>query len=135
MIRSLLAARGWHGQMARYAISGGALTLLYSAVYWTLAEPLAVPALLANTVAFLVNLAVGWAIHSRWSFAGHGPDVRPRAAYGRFFLVNIAGYALNSFWVWLIVERLQGSVTASLIPIVLATPLFMFWANRRWTFS
>jgi putative flippase GtrA len=100
-----------------------------------LAEPLAVPALVANTIAFLVNLGVGWGIHSRWSFAGHGPEKRPRAAYARFFLVNIAGYALNSLWVWLIVERLQGSVTVSLIPIVLATPLFMFWANRRWTFS
>ena len=125
----------WHGQMVRYLISGGLLTFLYSGVYWTLASLFQVPVLLANTAAFLANLCAGWLIHSRWSFAGHGPDRRPRAAYGRFLLVNVAGYALNSLWVWLIVERLGGSVTASLLPIVLVTPPLMFWLNRRWTFS
>ena len=135
MIRRLLDGAGLPRQAVRYALSGGALVLLYSAVYWTLAEPLAVPPLVANSVAFLVNLATGWVIHSRWSFAGHGQAVRPRTAYWRFFLINIAGYALNSLWVWLIVEQLGGRVTTSLLPIVLLTPPLMFWANRRWAFA
>lgn len=135
MIRSLLNGTGLPRQAVRYAISGCALVLLYSAVYWTLADPLAVPALVANSAAFLTNLAAGWLVHSRWSFAGHGPAVRPDAAFRRFLLINIAGYALNSLWVWLIVEQLGSPVTASLLPIVLVTPLLMFWANRRWAFS
>ena len=125
----------WRGQIVRYGISGGALVLFYSAIYWTGAALLGIPALIANTIAFLATLVLGWAIHSRWSFRGHGRRDRPMIAYSRFLLVNLAGYALNSFWVWLIVERLQGSVTASLVPIALVTPWLSFWANRRWTFS
>ena len=122
------------GQMLRYGVSGVALTLFYSTVYWAVATQLGVPALIANSVAFVLNLAAGWIIHSRWSFRGHGRRERPREAYKRFVLINLAGYALNSFWVWLIVERLGGSVPAS-ICLVLITPWLMFWLNRRWTFA
>lgn len=125
----------WKGQIVRYGISGGALVVFYSAIYWTGAAVLGIPALVANSIAFVATLVLGWAIHSRWSFRGHGRRDRPAIAYSRFLLVNLGGYALNSFWVWLIVERLQGSVTASLVPIVLVTPWLSFWANRRWTFS
>ena len=123
------------GQIVRYGISGGVLVLFYAAIYWTVAELLDIPVLIANTIAFMAALVLGWAVHSRWSFRGHGRRDRPMIAYSRFLLVNLAGYALNSFWVWLIVERLLGSVTASLVPIIFVTPWLSFWANRRWTFS
>ena len=125
----------WRGQIVRYAISGGLLVLFYSSIYWSSAVLLEIPALVANTMAFVATLMLGWAIHSRWSFRGYGRRDRPAIAWSRFLLVNLAGYALNSFWVWLIVERLEGSVTASLAPIVFLTPWLSFWANRRWTFS
>ena len=130
----LLNGHGVTGQMVRYAISGGLLALLYTAVYWTLAELAAVPALIANSLAFLVSLATGWIVHSRWSFRGHGGQRTP-IAYGRYLLVNIAAYGLNSFWVWLIVERSGGSVTLSVVPILGVTPWICFWINRRWTFA
>ena len=41
---------------------GGLLTVFYSAVYWTMAARLSVPALIANTIAFLLTLAAGWLI-------------------------------------------------------------------------
>lgn len=122
------------GQLFRYAVSGGMLTLLYSSVYWVIAVPFATPALLANSVAFLVNLAAGWLIHSRWSFRGHGIRNLRHTAFYRFFLINVAGYTLNSFWVWLIVEQMGGSVPLSILPIALITPWLSFWLNRRWIF-
>ena len=131
----LMPDGNWRGQIVRYAISGGMLVLFYSSIYWSSAVLLEIPALIANTMAFLATLMLGWAIHSRWSFGGYGRRDRPAIAYSRFLLVNLAGYALNSFWVWLIVERLEASVTASLLPIVFVTPWLSFWANRRWTFS
>ena len=135
-MRHLLTSdQGLAGQIVRYGISGGLLTLFYSAVYWTVAVPLSVPALIANSAAFLVTLVAGWLIHSRWSFRGHGQSDRPPIAYARFLLINLAGYALNSFWVWLIVLRLGGSVTLSIVPIALVTPWLSFWLNRRWAFA
>lgn len=121
-------------QIVRYTISGALLVLFYSAIYWTAAVPLGIRPLVANTLAFAATLAAGWLIHSRWSFHGHGPRRRPGAAVARFLLVNLAGYALNSFWVWLIVERLGQSVGLSILPIATVTPAASFWLNRRWTF-
>lgn len=124
-----------HAQIVRYGISGVALTLLYSAIYWTTAEPLHVHPLLANTLAFLITVAIGYVVHSRWSFRGHGSRDRPVLAYAKFFLVNIAGYAQNSFWVWLIVQQLDLSVPLSIVPMVFITPWVAFWLNRHWTFG
>lgn len=131
----LLNTQGVKGQLVRYGISGVILALFYSAVYWTLATQADIPALIANTFAFLVSLAAGWLIHSRWSFRGHGPSRRSGLAYGRYFIVNVAAYGLNSFWVWLVVIRSGGSVALSIVPILGVTPWVCFWINRRWTFA
>jgi putative flippase GtrA len=58
------------GQIAAYAIAGGAITLLHSATYWLLAEPLRIDAYLANTIAAIVAGVSGYVLHSRWTF-GH----------------------------------------------------------------
>lgn len=123
------------GQVLRYTISGIGLVLFYSALYWLTAVPLRIAPLIANSIAFAATLAAGWIIHSRWSFRGHGPERRSPFAYGRFLIVNLAGYALNSVWVWLIVERLGGPVSLPIVPIALVTPWLSFWLNRRWTFG
>ena len=122
-------------QIGRYAISGAGLTAFYSAVYWGTAVPLGVPPLVANTIAFVLTFAIGYVIHSRWSFRGHGSRAKPVRGYTRFLIVNLLGYALNSFWVWLIVERMESTVAMSLIPIAFITPWLSFWMNRRWTFN
>jgi putative flippase GtrA len=120
--------------MIRYGASGGLLAGLYSAIYWILAAPCAIPALLANTIAFLANLAAGWLLHSRWSFRGHGLPGKPHIAYARFLAVNLAGYGLNSLWVWLIVERMGAAAALAILPIVFVTPILSFFLNRIWIF-
>lgn len=121
------------GQIVRYGISGVALTLFYSAVYWGAATQAGIAPLIANTLAFLLTVAIGYPVHSRWSFAGHGQ--RGGAGPVKFLVVNIAAFALNSFWVWLIVERMAQSVELSLVPIVFVTPVLQFLANRYWAFG
>lgn len=130
---TLLNDEGVRGQALRYTISGGLLALFYSAAYWSLAELGGIAPLVANSLAFAVSLALGWIVHSRWSFRGHGSNRTP-LAYGRYLIVNVSAYGLNSFWVWLIVERLEGSVSLSILPILGVTPWICFWINRRWTF-
>lgn len=122
-------------QAFRYLLSGAILTLIYTSIYWTLAGLLTVPPLLANTIGFLVALICGWVIHSRWTFEGQGDRSRPVAAFIRFLTVNLMGYALNSFWVWLIVTQLGSDIALPIIPIAVVTPAIMFIANRFWTFG
>lgn len=123
------------GELVRYGMGGVALALLYSAVYWTLATQFGVPVLVANTLAFSVNLVASWFIHSRWSFGNREASADTPAAWRRFFIINVASYLLNSFWVWLFVERLQTSVALSIVPVVTATPLLTFALTRAWIFG
>jgi len=122
-------------QLFRYAISGGGLTLFYSVIYWTAAVPAGVNPLIANSLAFLVTVVLGFIVHSRWSFAGHGRRDRPVRSSALFLLVNLVGFALNSFWVWLIAVYWGFSPSAPLLPIIFITPWVSFYLNRRWTFG
>jgi len=126
--------RGLTGEALRYVVSGIGLAALYSAVYWTLAARFGVPVLIANTVAFAVNLIAGWTLHSRWTFAGRRTNGPAPAAYAGYFAINAASYGLNSLWVWTIVDHLHGSVALSIIPVVTVTPVLTFLLNRAWIF-
>lgn len=123
------------GQIFAYAVGGGAVTLLHTLSYWVMAEPLAIDPYLANTLAAVIAGISGYVLHSRWTF-GHtnqsGGGIR---AQGRYIFTSLLCYALNSFWVWLFVDRLNLSVTLSIAPMVLATPWLGFVLNRFWTFS
>jgi putative flippase GtrA len=123
------------GQMIRYGISGAGLTLFYSFVYLVALDGAKLLPLIANSVAFGLTLVIGYIVHSRWSFRDHGDRAAPMRNTVRFILVNILGFAANSFWVWLIAEQLALSPRLPLIPIVLITPWISFWLNRRWTFG
>ena len=121
------------GQLLRYGATGVAVALLYAAVYWSAATYLDIRVQAANAAGFAAALVAGYALHSRWSFRGHGR--RSAWSWGRFVAVNFAGYALNCLWVWLIVQKLQAPIGWSIAAIVTLTPAFTFLLNRRWTFA
>lgn len=123
------------GQIAAYAVGGGAMTLLHTLCYWVMAEPLRIDPYLANTLAAIVAGATGFALHSRWTFGHTNTRRGGGAAPARYVVVSLLCYALNSFWVWLFVERLGLSVTLSIAPMVLVTPWLGFALNRWWTFA
>ena len=122
-------------QIVRYAISGGGLTLFYSAIYWIAAALVMMNPLIANTLAFLCTVILGFVVHSRWSFKGHGRRDRPARSSAMFLLVNLVGFALNSLWVWLITVYWDLSPSLPLLPIIFVTPWISFYLNRRWTFG
>jgi putative flippase GtrA len=120
-------------QMLRYGITGVGIALLYAGVYWFGADRLEVPPQMANGAGFSAALLAGYVCHSRWSFRGYGS--RSGWSASRFLIVNIGGYLLNCFWVWVIVQHLGRPVELSIVPIVTLTPAFTFLFNRRWTFA
>ena len=60
------------GQLARYGVVGLGVTLLGAAIYWFCAAPLGIVPLAANLIAYLVMVSLGYVLHSRYSFRGHG---------------------------------------------------------------
>lgn len=111
-----------------------AIAGLYAGTLMAVATFTAVSAQTANAVGFLTALVAGYLVHSRWSFKGHGGRAHGISS-ARYLIVNLAGYALNCVWVWLVVDLLSEPVALTVIPIVTLTPALMFAFNRSWTFA
>lgn len=122
-------------QLIRYAVIGAAITAGGQAIYYALAETRTTSPLVAIAIAWIVGVIVGYFAHGWISFAGHGARDDHAGMSLRFVAVNLVGYAINSFWVWLLVERLGGATWWPIIPNIALTPLMTFWLHRRWTFS
>ena len=122
------------GQLVRYGLTGGLASIVNIGVYWVLALGGMDPNL-AWTIGFLAAVAVGYVVHSRWSFRGHGRRDNLARTGGRFFAVSLVSFALNQLWVWLLVRHFGLPLWAP-YPLVLgATPLIVFSLNRRWVFA
>lgn len=123
------------GQIVRYGITGGLVTALAAAFYWVTATFLGVHPLLANFLAYLVAVASGYVMHSRWSFKGHGRRDDVTRTTGRFAIVSLVSLGLNSLWVWLLTGLLAGPTWWPVVPMLLVTPAVTFLLNRHWVFG
>ena len=123
------------GQLVRFGLTGGLLTLLVAGGYWMVADLLHVEPMLSLTLNFIVFTGLGYLLHSRFSFRGHGSRDNAPARTARFFTVNVIGFLANQFFVWLLVKQLDGPTWWPVLPIIFVTPLLTFALNRRWVFA
>jgi putative flippase GtrA len=123
------------GQILAYAVAGGMVTLLHSLSYWVIAVPGGVEPYIANSLAAAIAGVTGYILHSRWTFSHTHDGEDSLRSTGRYLMVSVVCYLLNSFWVWLCVHRLGLGVTLSIVPMVLVTPWFGFALNRFWAFA
>ena len=122
------------GQLVRYGVSGSLASVVNIGVYWILAARGMDPNL-AWAIGFAAAVLFGYVIHSRWSFRGHGRRDNVARTGSRFVAVSLVSFALNQFWVWLLVRELALPLWAP-YPLVLGvTPLVVFALNRRWVFG
>lgn len=121
------------GQLVRFAIVGFSLAAVYSAIYWYLAT-FVMPPMLAVVVAFIVSVSIGFVLHSRWSFRGHGQR-EDHALKIKFLLVQISGFLLNEVFTWVLTGPLvHGPTWWPLLPAIFVTPLATFILNRQLVF-
>lgn len=123
------------GQVVRFGLTGGLLTVLVAGGYWIVADVFHVEPMLSLTLNFIVFTALGYVLHSRFSFRGHGSRGNPSARTARFLTVNLLGFLSNQFFVWLLVKQLGGPTWWPVLPILFVTPLLTFALNRRWVFA
>ena len=119
-------------QLTRFIISGVIVTALGVAVYALVALVLRWHPQLGNLLAYLVAMATGYVMHSRWSFRDHGR--RTRATGVKFVIVSLISLGLNSFWVWLFTGPLELSPAWPILPMLFVTPAVTFFLNRQWVF-
>src|SRR5687768_5641117 len=123
------------GQVVRFGMVGAFVTALGAAAYYFPATFLGVPPLLANLLGYGVAVLVGYALHSRVSFRGHGARDRPLQRTGRFFVVSLVSLGLNSLFVGILTGPLDGPTWWPLIPMPFVTPVATFYLNRQWVFG
>jgi putative flippase GtrA len=121
------------GQLVRFAVVGFSLAILYSGIYWYLATYVMQP-VLAVIVAFLVSVSIGFVLHSRWSFRGHGKR-EDRRTKTKFLAVQGSGFLLNEAFTWALTGPMHGPTWWPLIPAIFITPLVTYALNRRWVFG
>src|SRR4051795_13126093 len=122
------------GQLVRFAIVGFSLAALYSAIYWVLATYV-MPPVVAVVIAFLVAVSIGFVLHSRWSFRGHGAAEDHRLKV-KFLAVQFSGFLLNEVFTWVLTGPLvHGPTWWPLVPAIFVTPLATFIFNRLWVFG
>ena len=121
------------GQLVRFAIVGFSLAALYSAIYWYLATYVMAP-MLAVVAAFIVSASIGFVLHSRWSFRGHGQR-EDHALKIKFLLVQASGFLLNEIFTFVLTGPLvRGPTWWPLVPAIFVTPLATFILNRQLVF-
>ncbi len=121
------------GQLARFIVSGATVTALGVGVYAVVALALRWHPQLGNFLAYVVAMATGYLMHSRWSFRDHGGE-RTHGTKVRFIVVSLISYALNSFWVWLMTAALRLDPAWPILPMLFVTPGVTFLLNRQWVF-
>src|SRR3954447_22561060 len=119
-------------QLIRFGIVGLSLTALYSAIYWVLATYVMTP-VLAVVVAFLICVGIGFVLHSRWSFRGHGAREDHRLKV-KFLAVQSSSLVLNAAFTWVLTGPMHGPTWWPLIPAVFVTPLATFALNKQLVF-
>ncbi|MES2337084.1 MAG: GtrA family protein [Pseudomonadota bacterium] len=130
-----LNANTVHGQLVRYAITGGGVTLVGGGLYLALVQLTSVDEQVAMLAAYLVCVAIGYVLHSRWSFRGHGNRDNPAKTTGRFFMASLISYALNAVFTWLLVRGFEFPRWTPVLTTLFVTPVLMFFVNRRWVFA
>lgn|GEM_PF-282771 len=128
----VIAAGAGFRQLVRFVIAGMAVTL-FSAALYAAAVALDIAPLAANLISHGCGMCVGYAVHSRWSFAAQrGGGEVPMML--RFLLASGFAFMLNSLWVWLAVAVLRLPPLAPLPAMIVLTPLISFIVNRHWVF-
>jgi putative flippase GtrA len=122
-------------QLIRFGLVGGFVTALGAGAYWVPATFLGVPPLVANVLGYVVAAGIGYLLHSRISFRGHGSRDNPVQRTGRFVIVSLISLALNSLFVWALTGPLHGPTWWPVVPMLFVTPLVTFGLNRQWVFA
>ncbi len=137
--KPLLPPIGQHreliAQFIRYGLTGGFVTLIGVGVYWYAARKSGFSPLVATLLAYLVAVAIGYVLHSRFSFKGHGSRDDTLKTTSRFFAGSLLSYALNSLFVWIATGPMRGPPEWGIIPMVFITPVVLFIVNRLWVFK
>lgn len=119
---SLLRGNSRLMELIRFGVTGGVCFVVEFAFLTLFVEVLHMPVLWATALAFLISVAVNYALCVKWVFTGaKGGDSRVKV---QFLITSGMGLGLNELLMWLMNIRLGVQYQ---IAKVIATLLVMVW--------
>lgn len=122
------------GQMLRYGITGGIVTVFGVAAYLVAVGWVDLAPLVANIIAYLVSMGLGYFMHARFSFRETSGDASAKQG-GKFFITSGISFALNSLFVWLFTDVAGWDERSPVIAMIFITPAICFVIYRKWVFA
>lgn len=119
----------------RFAIVGLAATGTHAVVALCLLEFDLLSAFPANICGFLVAFAVSFTGHHLWSFSVSRGDGRTSQRMRRFFVLAIAGFALNSGILAAWLDFTAWPDALGILVSIAIVPALTFLGARLWAFS
>jgi putative flippase GtrA len=121
------------GEIARFGSVGLVATAVHAGVYAALVSLLSAPPQSSNLVAFGIAFVVSFLGHHHFTF--RGPKRSAGSAALRFFVVALAGYALNAGFVALTTQKLGKPPLVAVIFMLFVTPVVTYMLAKLWAFA
>lgn len=119
-------------QLLKFGIVGGLSTLINSFAFIFFVDVFKIAPLISNFLAFFLAFWVSYWGHSTWTFEHHHHN---KKKFLKFFLVCMVGLGMNTFFVWLLMHVFHKSAYVAILPMIVITPLIVFFINKFWVFS
>jgi putative flippase GtrA len=119
-------------KFVRFLIVGGIATVVqYIVLIWTV-ERWHWSAVLGSSLGFVVSAVANYLLNYYFTFRSDG---RHDVAAARFAIVAAAGLALNALLMELLAVRLHIPYLLSQVLATVATLIWNYWANSKWSFG
>jgi putative flippase GtrA len=124
-------------QLLRFASVGVLATLVHSALYVLFVDAMRATPAAANLIAFGVAVIISYLGHARWTFRDEysGRDGAAYPVFARFVTTALLGLALNSLFVFLVVDAMGWNYLWAVPFFVFVTPLFVYLTSKFWVFA
>ncbi|MBW2187410.1 MAG: GtrA family protein [Deltaproteobacteria bacterium] len=120
-------------QFTKFVVVGVASTCVHSTIYLLFLWLASTTPQLANMLGFVCAFIVSYLGQRYWTFQ----NIRignERKSKIKFICSAFLSYGLNSFFIWLIEQKLELNPEYALFGIVLITPLLAFLVFKLWVF-
>lgn len=123
-------------QYFKFGMVGSAATVTHVVAFGLWIEVAGMTPLGANVAAFGVAIVIGFLGHFYWTFRRpHAHHMSSwQAALVKFVVVSLAGLALNSLAVYVVVNMLAMSYVYAVALMVTVVPVGTFVLSRSWAF-
>jgi putative flippase GtrA len=119
----------------KFAVIGVLATLTHAGIASGLLETGTLSAFPANICGFLVAFCVSFSGHYYWSFAHLRQEGRAMRSMGRFLVIALSGFALNSTVLALWLNLTPWPDLMGLLFSIAIVPALSFLGARLWAFS